>query len=154
MARIEIIARGVWIESGRLLLCRNVKGEFWYLPGGHVEFGESAGFALRREFEEETGIEPVIGCPLLVMENVFHDGRSEHHELLVMFHVEHPGFGSPPPPVPSLEPGIAFDWMDLASVIDIDLRPHTIRAWLACGGRTGEEADCGWISAIPPLNAD
>src|SRR5262249_44925533 len=39
---IEVIARGV-IRRGRFVLaCRNVKKGYVYLPGGHVEFGETA----------------------------------------------------------------------------------------------------------------
>ncbi|MBZ0172590.1 MAG: NUDIX domain-containing protein [Phycisphaerales bacterium] len=150
MAHIEFIARGVWIEDGRVLLCRNIAGGYWYLPGGHVEHGESAAAALRREFIEETGHSPTVGRPLLVLENVFEDGRKTHHELLVVFHVEHTGTGTPPPPMPSLEPDIAFDWITLAGVVDLDLRPLATRAWLATGGRLDEGSKCGWLSLINP----
>ena len=147
MAHIEIIARGVWIQAGQILLCRNVAGEYWYLPGGHVDAGESAASALRREFVEETGIKPVIGGLRLVMENMFRDSRKRHHELLLVFHVEHED-DSPPPPISSLEPDIAFDWVDLAGIVEIDLRPLSIRAWLASGGRVEQGPGTGWISQV------
>ncbi|USO00110.1 MAG: NUDIX domain-containing protein [Phycisphaeraceae bacterium] len=148
MAHIEVIARGAWIERGQVLLCRNVAGEFWYLPGGHVEAGESAADALRREFAEETGLDPIVGPALLIMENLFHDGRSRHHELNLVFHVEHRGKFDPPLPVPSKEGDIAFDWIHLAAVIDLDVRPTEVRAWLASGGAIDPSATCGWLSSI------
>gem|GEM_PF-6887474 len=49
---IEVIARGLIIANNALLLCRNVAGGYWYLPGGHVEPGESAAEALSRELVE------------------------------------------------------------------------------------------------------
>src|SRR5207247_11361928 len=44
----------------RLLLCRHEKptrGEYWLLPGGGVNHGESLVDALHRELEEEVGSE-------------------------------------------------------------------------------------------------
>ena len=47
---IEIIVRGVCLSRGHLLVCRNVSRGNVYLPGGHVEWGESSPSALRREW--------------------------------------------------------------------------------------------------------
>ena len=55
--RIRVSALLRW--EGRVLLCRHEKsgrGEYWLLPGGGVESGESLVDALRRELEEEVGI--------------------------------------------------------------------------------------------------
>ncbi len=53
--RVSAILR--W--EGRILLCRHEKpgrGEYWLLPGGGVNAGESLVEALRRELEEEVAI--------------------------------------------------------------------------------------------------
>src|SRR3954454_4641413 len=55
--RIRVSAILQW--QGRLLLCRQEKPgkEYWLLPGGGVDGGETIIEALRRELREELGIE-------------------------------------------------------------------------------------------------
>ena len=48
LAGIETIARGVCIVDGKILLCRAKGGKSTYLPGGHIEFGETGREALVR----------------------------------------------------------------------------------------------------------
>ena len=54
--RIRVSAILLW--QGRVLLCRQEKPgkEYWLLPGGGVDVGESLIEALRRELREELGI--------------------------------------------------------------------------------------------------
>jgi 8-oxo-dGTP diphosphatase len=54
--RIRVSAVLRW--EGRILLCRHEKSgrEYWLLPGGGVNTGESLVQALRRELEEEVGV--------------------------------------------------------------------------------------------------
>ncbi len=115
MARIELIARGVaFRRSGahEILLCAPADGSYAYLPGGHVEFGEDAPTALRREMREETGLDVTIGPLLGVWEAAFVQRGKRRHEINLLFHMEHPW----PAEVPSLEPGIMFFWNDFTSV--------------------------------------
>jgi 8-oxo-dGTP diphosphatase len=55
--RIRVSAILRW--QGRVLLCRQEKPgkEYWLLPGGGVDGGESLIEALRRELREELGVE-------------------------------------------------------------------------------------------------
>lgn len=55
--RIRVSAILRW--QGRVLLCRQEKPgkQYWLLPGGGVDAGETLAEALRRELREELGIE-------------------------------------------------------------------------------------------------
>ena len=54
--RIRVSAILMW--QGRILLCRQEKPdkEYWLLPGGGVDAGETLVEALRRELREELGV--------------------------------------------------------------------------------------------------
>jgi len=145
MAKLEVIARGLWLRDDQVLLCRSTKRGYAYLPGGHVEFGESASVALQREVMEETGIAVTVGAPLLCVEQFFED-RKPHHEYSVVFHVEPV---EPVDEVQSQEDGISFEWAPLALVPELDIRPEPIRAWLAAGGQSGDSPQPAWISSMP-----
>jgi 8-oxo-dGTP diphosphatase len=142
MSEIEVIGRALIVERGRVLLCRSVERGYYYLPGGHVEFGEAAAEAVARELEEECGLKVEVGECGLVAECVFETRKKKrHHELNLVFHVERQGDAE----VKSLEPELAFDWVDLAAVVDLDLRPESIKAWVAAGPRKG----CEFASCVP-----
>lgn len=154
---IELISRALIRRDSRVLLCRNTKHGYFYLPGGHVEFGEAAPDAAARELLEETGLHIIPGPCLLICEVRFtQSGRPRHEVNMVfrgVFHVEHPLLPPAPPapdtsdpPIISLEPGISFEWIDLAAVPDIDLRPTIIKAWLVSGGAVRDTDRTGWLS--------
>jgi ADP-ribose pyrophosphatase YjhB (NUDIX family) len=71
--RIRVSALLRW--SDRVLLCRHEKagrGEYWLLPGGGVNSGESLVDALHRELAEEVGIGdelPVEG-PVAIVDSI------------------------------------------------------------------------------------
>jgi len=139
--RFELIARGLAVSEGRVLICFDRAREFGYLPGGRIEHGESAAAATAREFLEETGMTVAVGPPLFFGENAFeHPGKAgpkRCHEIYVVFHVEHvlgdsgePGWPDPPP---TAEDHLEFRWVDFAAVVDLDIRPPATKAWLAAG---------------------
>ncbi len=71
--RIRVSAVLRWQD--RVLLCRHEKpgrGDYWLLPGGGVNSGESLTAALHRELREEVGIEdeiPVEG-PVAIVDSI------------------------------------------------------------------------------------
>lgn len=150
--RIEVIARGLLRSGSKILLCRNTEHGYDYLPGGHVEFGETAAQACSREFMEETGLDVTPSDCLLVAEVLFDQGGRRRHEVNLVFHVERTRGEQGPASegedqITSRESGIDFHWIDLASVSDIDLRPAAIRAWLVTGGSVASGVTTAWTSA-------
>jgi 8-oxo-dGTP diphosphatase len=131
---IEVIARGVTVHNGAVMVCQSIAGGYCYLPGGHVEFGEPAADALVREFLEETGLAVRVGGLLCFTEEVFHQKGRLRHEVNLLFHVELP---TPGQTVPSLESHIAFRWLPRAEVEHANLLPPSAvqlcRAWIDHG---------------------
>lgn len=60
--RTCIVAGGVLIEKGKVLMVYHEKLKKWLYPGGHVEPNETPVEAAKREFKEESGLDvEVIG---------------------------------------------------------------------------------------------
>ena len=83
-----MIARGVFICDGLILLCRAKNSSSSYLPGGHIEFGERARDALKREILEELGVECTVGRFLGVVENSFTQHGKERAEINLVFKID------------------------------------------------------------------
>jgi len=70
--RLRVSAVLRW--RGRILLCRHEKPgrEYWLLPGGGVNAGESLVQALRRELAEEVGIDEEIPLegPVAIVDSI------------------------------------------------------------------------------------
>ncbi len=79
-------------KRDQILLIQRGKGDFtglWSLPGGHVEPGERAGDAARREVMEETGVDAAIDGLVTVHDVIHRDeetGGLRAHYLLTVFH--------------------------------------------------------------------
>ncbi len=85
--RIRVSAILGW--QGRILLCRHEKGgrEYWLLPGGGVNSGESLVDALRRELAEEVGIDeevPVEG-PVAIVDSIAPSQWARKHVVHIIF---------------------------------------------------------------------
>src|SRR5690349_19597386 len=74
-------AVGVCADDGHVLLHRSVNDDFWSLPGGRIELGESSSQAIVREMREELGLDAHTERLLWVVENFFTHGNVSHHEL-------------------------------------------------------------------------
>ncbi len=83
------VSVGVW-HAGRILLVQRATAPMdglWTFPGGHVEPGETAAEAVRREAMEETGLAiDLLGEPML-HEIILRDGAGalSLHRILLVF---------------------------------------------------------------------
>lgn len=62
----RVAVRGLVIHEGKLLCARlkpynGVDHDYWCVPGGGLDVGESLTDGVTREIREETGITPVVG---------------------------------------------------------------------------------------------
>ncbi|OGV59520.1 MAG: hypothetical protein A2283_01440 [Lentisphaerae bacterium RIFOXYA12_FULL_48_11] len=130
---IEIIARGVFVESGKILLCRNREAMNVYLPGGHIESGESAKVALIREIKEEMGRVATVGRFLGGAENSFIQNGKRHSEINLIFEMTVKNLIAGKKPS-SCEDYIEFIWVPLAKLKDSGMKPgflcRIIPSWL------------------------
>jgi 8-oxo-dGTP diphosphatase len=59
------VVAGILVRDGKILVCQRTRHQTmpmkWEFPGGKIEDGEQPRDALRRELEEELGIEATIG---------------------------------------------------------------------------------------------
>ena len=88
MQTIEVIARAVIIEDNKILLCKRKDRDYYFLPGGHVEFGERASNALMREIKEELGVDTDSTESIDVLENIFIQDGESRHEINLIFSVK------------------------------------------------------------------
>ena len=79
----------VFLRSGSRVLVSEMtdpsEGTFYRPPGGGIEFGETSHEAMRRELQEEFGIEIGELTHLGVIENVFEFRGAGHHEICFVF---------------------------------------------------------------------
>ena len=115
LAGIEIIARGVCVQDGKILLCKAKGGATTYLPGGHIEFGETGRQALVREVKEEMGVDAETGAFLGVVENAFLQHGKPHAEVNLVYELKVP----PATLAHACEDWIEFEWRDLAHLDDL-----------------------------------
>jgi len=111
---IETIARGVCVRDGKLLLCRAKGGTTTYLPGGHIEFGETGRQALVREIKEELGLDAEVGGFLGVVENSFQQKGKPHSEINLVYELNVPDAG-----LEAKEDWIEFEWRGLEDLSDL-----------------------------------
>ena len=129
--KIEVLARGVYIRDGRLLHCHSRGAENIYLPGGHVEFQESAGSALVRELMEELGIRAEVGRFLGVVEHAFLQHGKPHAEINLVFEFDVPEWTERDDPQPiSREKKINFGWTKLSDLNRSAMEPAVLRRLL------------------------
>lgn len=131
---IHVLSRAVIIDNGHILLCQTVDlpTNFCFLPGGHVEHGESAERAVIRELLEETGSKCIIQRFLGCLEYSFEPGHSSichNHEYNFIYQIfsETLKFDSE---ISKLENHIDLVWIPFENLSSIDFRAEPLKMLL------------------------
>ncbi|MGR5063388.1 NUDIX domain-containing protein [Photobacterium sp. DNB22_13_2] len=119
------VARGLIRDGDHILLVRAIGDNMTFLPGGHIEFGESAPVALARELGEEASIEASIGTFVGAVENEWLLDGQPQAEINLIFEVE--TCLSYRQLVVSNEPHLEFLWVPCAEIEQWNLFPESLR---------------------------
>lgn len=139
---------GIAVHEDRVLLHRSEHDDFWALPGGRLEVGETAADALRREMMEEVDADVKVGRLLWVVENFFNHYpldqppdtslANAHHEIGLYLSMELPAhllnatsFLGGELTGTSNEFTLEFRWFDRDEIAEIDFRPASLHELLS-----------------------
>lgn len=127
---MEIIVRALIVRDRKILVCQTEGREYYFLPGGHVEFNETMRQALRRELYEELGailkdIQFIGG-----IENLFDQDGVRHHEISFVFIAD-----IDLKEVVSRESHVSFYWFPMDKFVESNIVPPALKdvvvQWIA-----------------------
>ena len=129
--KIHVLSRAVIIDQSKILLCKttDLENNFYFLPGGHIEHGESARNSLVRELKEETGFDCEIKRFLGCIEYSFEPGKNSichNHEYNFIFEAKSDNLKSNKK-ILSPENHIELIWVLVSNLNEIDFRPDPLR---------------------------
>ncbi len=146
--KYRITARGILQHKNHILfICYDMSGkQFYALPGGQQETGETLEECAKREFLEETGLEVEVGKLVLINEFIeeksdFVEGWEEgiHQidhifEVSLVFENAIEGMGT------NLDPGmVGVRWMDRQTMGTVEFYPEKSLEWFFEGNGQGEK---------------
>ncbi|PCJ26970.1 MAG: DNA mismatch repair protein MutT [Rickettsiales bacterium] len=131
---IHTLARAVILDDEHILLCKtlDLPVNFYFLPGGHVEHGESASQALMRELKEETGKDCTVKRFLGCLEYSFEPGHNSichNHEYNFIFEAESDQL-KVREKISSPEKHIELIWVAVSDLSEIDFRADPLKKLL------------------------
>lgn len=131
-AKLDYRVAGVAVHDGHALLQRAEIDDFWALPGGRCEMMEFSRDALRREIQEEIGVNAACGRLLWVAALLFCYSGGTKHQLCLFFELsfpDDPWLLAKDVAVRSKDQSVKLEtsWFPLASLAGVDLRPRFLR---------------------------
>ncbi len=125
MNNIENIVRLIIKKEKKILLCLSKKSGHYYLPGGHIEFGDSVEKTIYKEMNEELALskDDLFNISFRnYFEHTYEENKKMHHEINLIFEAEiKDGLE-----IISQEDHIDFKWVDLNEINCVNLLPKNI----------------------------
>ena len=130
MDNFELLVRALVIKDKKILVCKTAERDYYFLPGGHIEFSETMHDALRRELREEIDARVTASQFLGGIENLFEQDGIRKHEISFLFHVD-----IDIDSVVSKETHISFYWFSEEEFINQNIVPPALKdaivKWIA-----------------------
>ncbi len=140
MKSIRNSAKAIIIRDNRLLAIRNTTdGQNWYLlPGGGQNHGESLIDALKRECMEEASILVEVGDILFVRDYIsknheFAETENDAHQVEFMFHCTIAEDAEPEMGADADQWQTGVQWLPLSRLSDFALYPSALKKALSGG---------------------
>lgn len=124
---------GIWIKNGYVLLHRDVNEKNWSLPGGRVKMAEDSTLSIKREFQEELGLDINIEKLAWVVENFFEYKGKNVHEIGMYYLVtsENKSFELSSTPFYGKEgERLIYQWMQIEELQETEMYPKFLRTAL------------------------
>jgi len=143
--KFHIIARALVLNGQYVLLAHQKGAGNTFLPGGHIETGESATFSLRRELSEELGLSAEIVQFLGCVEADWNDGEMENFEINLVFKttINNIDYKSP---LISREKHLEFFWSSVSDLDKNNLLPYPLRKLIT--GYVSGNKTIWWASTL------
>ena len=126
---IEIIPRAIITVRDKILLCvSNDKPPIYYLPGGHLNPGETLEAGLKREIMEEAGVKVKAFKFLGLFENFFRWRNEDHHEINFLYQVTLNIKN--PREIKCNESHISLTWLEIEKLKNFKILPPQIYEYL------------------------
>lgn len=117
-------------RGDEILLCATDGLDGWHLPGGRVEFGESAAEAVLRELREEAELTLTVGDLVLVTEDRVTLNGILHHEICFYYAISWPDDLHPNTAQQNAIADHTFRWFPLADLSEIQMLPPHMTDYL------------------------
>jgi ADP-ribose pyrophosphatase YjhB (NUDIX family) len=122
---IEIIVRVIFKKYNKILLCKSNEHGHYFLPGGHVEFGDTLETTVYKEMNEELGLEKedIQNVQFVkFFENTYGPETNKFQEINFVFEAKMRSDIE----IESKEEHISFEWIDENKLAEVNVLPKGI----------------------------